>query len=291
MILTCPECESRFLVPSEALLPNGRKVRCASCGHTWFQEPDQEEIQDTEENPVEEIPEAIKPIPEGSSVPVITEEKNPKATIVSYAIAVGIFFIVLGILFAAQTPITRVASGMTGFYALFGSSPSIPGEGLAFDKVQAKIEAEQTIKLKGRIINLTSQEKTVPMIRASLKDDYDKIVEEWIIDISQTTLQAEGDVSFESSYKPYNTKAQKIEVAFTISTQPSSKPKTASKGDGNNHALPEDGHDHQSDHAKSSESPARGGGLSHQESLPHLDSHDAHDQADHTDPAHGAARH
>lgn len=289
MILTCPECESRFLVPSEALLPDGRKVRCSSCAHTWFQEPDQEEIEDIEENPVEEIPEAIKPIPKGSSVPVVTEEKNPKATIISYAAAVGAFFIVLGILLAAQTPVMRATSGMTGFYALFGTSPNIPGEGLVFDKVQAKMEAGKEIKLKGHIINLTSKDVPLPMIRASLKDDYDKIVEEWIIDIGQTTLNAEGDISFESSYNPNDKEAQQIEVAFTMSTKASSK--TASKGDGNTHALPADGHDHQSDHAKSSESPAHGGDSSHPGSQPHQDSHDAHDPAGHTDPAHTSAHH
>lgn len=40
MILTCPECATQYVVKDGAIPPEGRKVRCASCKHSWFQSPE-----------------------------------------------------------------------------------------------------------------------------------------------------------------------------------------------------------------------------------------------------------
>ncbi len=40
MILTCPTCGTQYVVKDGAIPPHGRQVRCASCKHSWHQDPE-----------------------------------------------------------------------------------------------------------------------------------------------------------------------------------------------------------------------------------------------------------
>src|SRR5215510_13329603 len=59
MILTCPSCSTRYQADGARFVAPGRNVRCAKCGHVWFQtapeaEPEPEPVLE----PVAEAPPA-----------------------------------------------------------------------------------------------------------------------------------------------------------------------------------------------------------------------------------------
>lgn len=44
MIIACPACKTRYVVPDSAIGVEGRTVRCAKCKHSWFQDGPQIEV-------------------------------------------------------------------------------------------------------------------------------------------------------------------------------------------------------------------------------------------------------
>lgn len=40
MIVSCPDCDARFMLPNDAVGPGGRMLRCGACGHAWHFTPE-----------------------------------------------------------------------------------------------------------------------------------------------------------------------------------------------------------------------------------------------------------
>jgi len=74
MILTCPNCSTQYVVKDGAIPPQGRQVRCASCKHSWHQDP--EPASEPEPSTEAEAPEQGETIAEAT---LIEPRSGPEA--------------------------------------------------------------------------------------------------------------------------------------------------------------------------------------------------------------------
>lgn len=79
MILTCPACGTQYVVKDGAIPPAGRQVRCASCKHSWHQDPEAE----AEAAPGDDVMPPAEPVaaeaPEAQDQPAEEAAAHPAA--------------------------------------------------------------------------------------------------------------------------------------------------------------------------------------------------------------------
>ena len=74
MILTCPACNTRYVIKDGAIPSGGRQVRCASCKHSWHQDP--EPAEPAVAAPLDLNPEVEPAVDPASSDPDFAEQSE-----------------------------------------------------------------------------------------------------------------------------------------------------------------------------------------------------------------------
>ena len=234
MIVSCPECSSKFRLASDALGDSGRKVRCSSCRHTWFQKPEKEgEINEPVENPspVEENAslEPVKsdeikastfdePSPMGDDFvePGNVRAKRPrgfaqnKKKVKKKSKGKGLLVGWLLFLFlaggmgygvaeqSARIMIVDAVPQTMKLYDFLGLQVFEVGEGLAIksETAWASRDGKKLIVISGQILNVTEEKIVVPKLLGAIRAETGEAVSRKIISPPVAYLDAKDRIDF-----------------------------------------------------------------------------------------------
>ncbi len=233
MIITCEQCNARYLLASLLLGVSGRTVRCGVCGHSWYQEPadepfsresaDTASFADMVQNEMDPIPEGVRPIPEGSGIPAIhTDIKNPisKKGVAGALAALLVFVLLSGLIVIRREPIARTWPPSALLYEMAGLPISVPGEGLVFDQVKAvatpDAEGHYTLTVTGNVLNLRKQDAVLPKIQAALVQDGAMAPDGWAVNVDAHKIKGEETIPFTATYDNLPDAIAEVNVRFVL---------------------------------------------------------------------------
>jgi predicted Zn finger-like uncharacterized protein len=212
MILTCPQCSTRYHVDAMALGAAGRTVRCASCGQRWSVRPPADTPQVVEFGTA-----APATVPRVRPVAAIEQENRRSISLIGWLVAV------LLVLLAASAVIGRneIVAGFPATALIYQKLhlPITLDHGLQFEEITSTRLQEGGIAVlvvEGAIVNVTPHDRPVPPIRITLLDSGGRELHEELFRAKEQHLEPGAKTSFSGRVVNPADRARNFSITFEV---------------------------------------------------------------------------
>jgi predicted Zn finger-like uncharacterized protein len=227
MILTCPNCATRYEADAAKFLPAGRKVRCAKCGHTWHQPapdtaegaavaPEAAAAAEPARQPETEAAKAFEPLSAAKASPgALVSSGWRVGALTGWAALIAVVALLVWAGIALRKDIATAWPQTATIYGWVGLDVNTVG--LAFQDVSYRVTSEDDqpiLQLKGKVVNITARALSVPAIRASLTDDKRRELYDWTFNAEARELAPGKTASFSARLPSPPTSARHVDLKF-----------------------------------------------------------------------------
>jgi predicted Zn finger-like uncharacterized protein len=223
MIVTCSKCEKRYVVDPRALGSPGRRVRCASCQHTWFEAAPEELQSSIELPPLPETPPVVRTTTTAEpgtarriQLPAVPRQGRGMAWLRRAVIAAVVVIAIWGLVAERQHVMSAVPF-TARFYRMVGLGPALPGQGLELRQVTPSRGVENgvpTLAINGQVANVSSNARAVPKLRVALRDANNKELQSWVVSVTDQPLAPGASVPFHTTLSQPPEGATGVIVSF-----------------------------------------------------------------------------
>ncbi|WP_172448666.1 DUF3426 domain-containing protein [Caulobacter mirabilis] len=192
MILTCPDCATRYFVPDDKVGPTGRTVKCSACGTRWsaqpeadlelFVDPNGAQAREPSEAKPDEAPVSALP---GEELPKVFRQKATNERRVREAATAGVVWAGMGVALVAIVAAAVVFRGKvvdiwpTSAAAYAGVGLPVNRVGLTLEEVRAEAalqDGHAALVVSGIMRNVEDRPVKAPPLRIELLNREAKVV-------------------------------------------------------------------------------------------------------------------